>query len=232
MVAQLTTVAATRRIRVNTVAFDVECVLLMNTTPQGGLAIINGAAFRKADLAKYFMPHQMCAINSPGGDNRLGYLTVVPYGVSYVLTDGTEIDPNLTNNIDNVPVFTSNDEVARQILHYKHHARCFLMSETAFTLPAGMNSTVIPPMIFFTPPSASSFAWPWFNLTNTPEDLIIIPVPDIVTPYTTANLQLLELTCNLGHVVPDCAVRNCIYSTYQVIRGNEYGTRESIIDYL
>jgi len=233
MVVQLTPVTPPgRKIRVNTVAFDVECVMLITDEPQGHLAIVNGFAFRKADIDKYFVPHQMANITpaTPNTD-RFGYLTVVPYGVSYVLTAGTEIDPNLTDNIDNVAVLTPNDEILLQVEHYKHHTGTSNMNESAFTVPVGVNMTAFGNTIYFTPPTLSSYAWSWFNMTSTTEELIVIPTPDISIPYATTNIQILELKVNLGHVVPDCSVRNCIYSTYQVIRGNEYGTRESIIDY-
>lgn len=237
MVVQLEPVyPPSRRIRVNTVAFDVECVLLMTpgVAPDPVLEVVNGIAFRKADIAKYLLPHQMANLTTATDNERLCYLTVVPYGVSFDLTHDTEIDPNLSRRIDDDLFVSPNDEVDREVMHYKHHTRCVLQSETCFTIPVGINLTTLFPFgsIFFTAPSNSSYAWPWFNLTSTVEELVIIPVPDFQTAYTNGDLYDVELTCNLGHVVPDCSVRNCIYSTYQVIRGNEYGTRESILDYL
>lgn len=222
-----------RKIRVNTVAFDVECVLLM-THNNFQTETINGLAFRKADISKYMLPHQMANLTTATENERLAYLTVVPYGVSFNLTHDTERDPNLSLHIDDDALVSPNDEVDREVMHYKHHTRCVLQSETCFTIPVGINLTTLFPFgsIFFTAPSNSSYAWPWFNLTNTIEELVIIPVPDFVTAYPQDYLSAVELKANLGHVVPDCAVRNCIYSTYQVIRGNEYGTRESILDYL
>lgn len=229
MVVQLTPVTPPgRRIRVNTVAFDVECVLLL-THNIAQTETVNGVVFRKADIAKYFVPHQN--LTTIAGDAMMGYLSVVPYGASFDITHDTEIDPNLSPHIDNDPLVSPNDEVGAQIIHYKHHTRCLHLSETCFTTPVGTNITAIAPLIFFTAPTHTSYAWSWFNLTATTEELIIIPCPDILTAYPEDYLNTLELKANLGHVVPDCAVRNCIYSTYQVIRGNEYGTRESIIDY-
>jgi len=250
MVVQLTPVyPPVRRIRVNTVAFDVECVLLLSEQKSLGnpdlyFAVVNGIAFRKADIDKYFMPHQRVNLSFATDPEQFGYLTVVPYGVSYDITHGTEIDPNLTDEIDNDALVSPDDEVIRRILHYKHHTRCLPLSETCFTMQKGGSVNSFGSPIFFTAPTTSTYAWPWFDLTNAPEDLIVIPVPDFLTPYiilyppnppdpaVPGAILSLELKCNLGHVVPDCAVRNCIYSTYQVIRGNEYGTRESVIDYL
>lgn len=220
---------ATRRIRVNTVAFDVECVFLLADSKGNG--VIVGAAFRKSDILKYMLPHQMFTKDKNLPDERLGYLTVAPYGVSYVVTEDNEVDPNLTSSIDNVAVLTPNDESANHVLHYKHHTRTINYSESCFTLPAGIDLTALGNERYFTPPTTASGAWSWFNLTNTPEELIVIPAPDILTGIPTANLEALDVLVNLGYVLPDCAVRDCIYSNYQVVRGNEYGSRDSIIDY-
>lgn len=227
MVVQLTPVyPPSRRIRVNTVAFDVECVLLM-THGIAQTEVINGLAFRKSDLSKYLLPHQKTNWSTPA---RFCYCSVVPYGVSFDITHDTEIDPNLSSHIDDDALVSPDDEVDNEIMHYKHHTRCLPLGETCFTVPVGTDITALAPLIFFTAPTTSGYAWPWFNLTNTTEELVIMPVPDRTTAYPQDYLDTVQLTCNLGHVVPDCAVRNCIYSTYQVIRGNEYGTRESILD--
>lgn len=233
MVIQNPIYTGNRRVRVNTVAFDVEAVLLfVEQQPPVTTAQFCGVAFRKADIARYLLPHQMFEL-SKNNVERLHYISVVPYGVSFDLMKGTEIDPNLTQNIDNdASPLSPDDEVASEIEHYKHHARCMPINETCFSVKPGTDITAIGGSIFFTSPTASTFAWPWLNdISNTVEDIIIIPIPDILTAYDSDTIKTLELKVNLGYVMPDCAMRNAIYSNYQVLRGNEYGTRESIIDY-
>lgn len=223
---------ATRRVRVNTVAFDVECVFLI-TDNGSGRAIFNGIAFKKSDIAKWLLPHQMASLSKYTEDIRMNYLSVIPYGVSYVITEDSEVDPNLTSSVNNVAVLTPNDEDMPDILHYKHHTGTLPWSEMCFSVNVGDDFLALGALSFFTQPTTSSAPYSWFPTTmgDAVEEVVVIPLPDILTAYDTDDIEALSCKINLGYVMPDCAMRDAIYSNYQVIRGNEYGSRESIIDY-
>lgn len=221
---------AYRRVRVNTVAFDVECVFLISDDK--GHAVFNGIAFKKSDIAKWLLPHQMANLSKDTGDIRMNYLSVIPYGVSYVVTEDSEVDPNLTSSVDNA-VITENDEDMPDILHYKHHTGTLPWSEMCFSVNVGDDFLALGALSFFTQPTTSSAPYSWFPPTmgDAVEEVVVIPLPDILSQYDTADIEACTFKVNLGYVMPDCAMRDAIYSNYQVIRGNEYGSRESIIDY-
>lgn len=223
-------VAATRKVRVNTVAFDVEAVLLL--AHGQATAVVNGIVLKKSDVNKYLLPHQRVSLMS---GCRLCYISVFPYGVSFDITDGYTVDPNLTSNLDNDPLVSPNDERTNEVIHYKHHTRTLPYSETCFTVPVGGNFLGLGAgLTFFSQPSHSTYAWSWFPQTwggVATEELVVIPLPDVTTAYPIHYLDTVRLLVKLAYVMPDCAMRDAIYSNYQVIRGNEYGSRESIIDY-
>ena len=218
------TTSAQRRIRVNTVKFDVQAVILYYM--DGANFILCGAAFKKSDLDNWLIPHQMEAL-SKLTLSRMCYLSVVPYGSFYNPPDASmEIDPNLTETKDP-------EELSPGHRLYKHHTRTMPYSEMCFTVPVGSDFAALGGLDFFSQPTGTSYQYDWFPQGALPqnaiEEMVIIPLPDInagdVDYYTG-----IEYTVNLGIAVPDWAMRNAIYSNYQVIRGNEYGTREHLID--
>ena len=213
-------VESIRRVRVNTVAFDVECVILFDEEPN--IVDLKGLVFRRADIDKWFIPNEMVDLTTANTE-RMGYISVFPYTTSHFPTLGLEIDPNLTHIKDT-------DELA-DYRHYKHHARTLPLSEMGFTLPVGADITAIVGHNYFTPSTTHTAAYDWFNLTNSPTEIIVFPFPSIVTPGEGELFEALKMTVNLAYIMPDCAMRNAIYSNYQVIRGNEYGVRESVIDF-
>jgi hypothetical protein len=236
---------STRRVRINTVKFDVECVYLFNSHTDGvkDYAVFSGLAFKKSDVSRFLLPHQMVMLSRINNDNRLNYISVVPYSVSFSLPHSSEIDPNLTTEINNDDVPKSpDDERTNEVEHYKHHAMTIPFSETCISISVGDEfASSLGNYIFYSSPAYTSYQWSWFPQgpivagTRAIEEMVIIPIADLYINsknfYTLAEAQTIVGKVNLGYAMPDWAMRDAIYSNYQVIRGNEYGSRESIIDY-
>jgi len=46
----------------------------------------------------------------------------------------------------------------------------------------------------------------------------------------TAWIENIAFTMNLAYCMTDWSMRDCVYSNWQIIRGNEYGARRHIIE--
>lgn len=210
-----------RRIRANTVEFDVPCVFLYDEI-EGELSVIKAVVFRESDIGKYFMPHQM-EDAVPYDTIRFGYLTVTPYGANFPPANGMEVDPNLTKEEE---ITWPDIEVARQIRHYKHHTRAPLMADFAIKVAIGSDFMAWADNTFMLNATLTTTQYDWFASPAT-EELIIIPMP--TTLSFTEYLEDIEFTMNLAYCMSDWSMRDCVYSNYQIIRGNEYGARRHII---
>jgi len=225
MIEQLRTVYPNRRIRANTVAFDVETVLLYTPSdnPLNPLSTINAGILKYDDVAPYVMKHQKEAFVGGTTEERYCYLTVVPYETSHYPPDDLEVDPNLTDD-------TYADETVREVRNYKQQPRTFHINETCLYVPKGGGVLVMGPEIYLDQSLTSTYNYDWCMdiATDTANsDLIVIPIVTTVLP--TIFLQDVHFKVNLAYVMSDFAMKDCIYSNKQVIRGNEYGAREHIL---
>ncbi len=220
--AEIISVWPNRRIRANTVKFDVECVgLYYPQTEPSPYGLVNAFIFKYDDVAPHVMKHQREDI---GTGIRYCYLTVVPYfDCHFPTNDDFEVDPNITDEL-------YADEEERKVRHYKQAPTTPYINETCLFVQKGDSVFAMGPDIYLDVSIANTYNYDWCLdvATGTAKsDLIIVPV--VSAPVPKVYLAGIPYKANLAYVMSDFAMNNCIYSNKGDFRSNEYGAREHII---